>query len=90
VELAEQQRNSAGAGYRQGLLVITLSPASPADKAGLLIGDIIVAVNGAPTDRLGSLQTALDPEQVGKQVALRIVRGGETREIGVVVGEREE
>jgi S1-C subfamily serine protease len=72
-----------------GLLVISVEPNGPADKAGLLLGDAIVAVANEPIRQLDNLLGALSGDRVGKSVAVKIVRGGQVREINAVVGERE-
>ena len=70
------------------LLVVMVDPDSPAGEAGVLVGDSIASVDG---ERLGSaddLQFALAGVDVGSDVSLKIVRGGENVEITVTVGER--
>ena len=72
----------------RGLLVVTAAPGGPAEKGGVLVGDLIVALNGAPVERLGDLQNALDAENVGKPLKLRILRGGKPTDVTVTVAER--
>ncbi len=74
----------------RGLLIVTVAPGSSAEKAGLLLGDIIVTVDGSPVRNARSLQPALDSENVGKAVALEIVRGGKLAKVSVTVGEKQE
>jgi S1-C subfamily serine protease len=82
------QRVASSSGGR-GLLVIMVEPGGPAGKAGLIVGDIIVALADKPiTDSI--LQEALDPEQVGKEIHLRILRGGQPKDFSVLVAERPE
>lgn len=59
-----------------GLLVGSVEPDSPADRAGLLVGDLIVTFDGAPTPRLDALMALLTEERIGQAVPLQIVRGG--------------
>jgi regulator of sigma E protease len=64
------------------LSVGEVSTGSPADLAGLRTGDRIVAVDGQRVDEFNDLYNAIQASD-GKQVTLRIVRGGEPREISV-------
>ena len=83
-------RAIAGAvGQETGLLVARVQPESPAEKGGILIGDILVGLAGQRVSDTDQLQALLGPERVGQPTPVRIVRGGELREITVTVGERE-
>jgi S1-C subfamily serine protease len=72
-----------------GLMVIDLEAGGPADKGGLLQGDTLVGVGGVAVTDIEALQSALGPETVGKPVNVKVVRGGEVKEVSVVVGARE-
>ena len=60
----------------------------PAARAGVLIGDILVALAGKPVTipKISNPRSA--GESVGKPVAARIVRGGQVIELNITVGER--
>lgn len=77
-------------GGSEVLLVITVERGSPADRAGLIIGDSIVSLGDTRIRRTEDLQALLGSETVGRETALVIVRGGERRELSVVIGEREQ
>jgi serine protease DegQ len=72
----------------QGLLIVSLEPEGPADKGGLLIGDIIVALAGQPVGEVEELQDRLTGDWVGRAMPIRIVRGGQVQDVEVTVGER--
>lgn len=74
----------------RGLLVAMVDPSGPAEKAGVMVGDIIVAVAGKPLKDSAQLQVALDPEQVGTTIQLGILRGGNALDLSLTVAEREE
>jgi S1-C subfamily serine protease len=59
---------------------------SPADKAGLQEGDIVVAVDGDAVDETHDLSTRILPHVPGDSVTLSVVRGGRTMEISVTLG----
>ncbi|MGD0364315.1 MAG: S1C family serine protease [Bryobacteraceae bacterium] len=71
-----------------GLIVLSAEAEGPAARAGVLIGDILVALAGKPVTDTEDIQTALDSESVGKPIAARIVRGGQVIEVEITVGER--
>jgi S1-C subfamily serine protease len=70
-----------------GLLISALAPGGPAERAGLLIGDIVVRVAGEAAADLRALRSALGAF-VGKAATLSILRGGEAKELQVEVSER--
>ncbi len=76
-------------GQETGLIVVSLEPGSPAERGGVLIGDIIVATDGVPVRHHDDVQARLTPESVGTPVRVRLIRGGEAKELTVTVGERE-
>lgn len=88
VALPEALRERLGVEQRTALIVVNVRPDSPAGAAGLIIGDVVVALDGAAVAEPEDLVAALRPERVGQAVTLRVVRGGEPRELRVVVGER--
>lgn len=71
-----------------GLLIVSVEPGSPADKAGLVLGDTLVTLDGAPVGQLDDLLGALADEAVGKTMDARIVRGGSLQQVAVSIGDR--
>jgi S1-C subfamily serine protease len=71
-----------------GLIMLSAEPDGPAARAGVLIGDILVALAGQPVRDTDDIQSALDSQSVGKPIAARIVRGGQVIELNITVGER--
>jgi len=70
----------------RGADIATVVPESPAAKAGLQIGDVIVAVDGEEIDDAADLTTTLAEHQPGDRVTLTLIRGGDRREIEVELG----
>ena len=76
-------------GQESGLLIVGVEEESPAGAAGLLVGDIIVGIEGDAVRDSDDLQNALTPERVGATVQLRLLRGGEPADLPVTLAERE-
>jgi len=75
-------------GQESGLIVVSVEPGSPAERGGLLIGDVIVSIDSAAVRRHGDVQAHLPAESIGRQVTVRLIRGGTARELSITVGER--
>jgi S1-C subfamily serine protease len=71
-----------------GVLVVSLDPNGPAARAGLLVGDIIVAWNAEKVDRVRDIVRLLGAESAGKNVNLSLIRGGNSILLNVALGER--
>ena len=74
--------------HQKGLIVLSVEPAGPAAGAGILIGDILVKLGGKPVQDTDDIQLVLERHAVGGKVEVEVLRGGESRRIDVVVGER--
>lgn len=75
-------------GQRAGLIVVAVESGSPAERSGLTLGDVLVAIDGAPVHHPGEVAARLGPDAVGKSLTVRILRGGVLQDISVMVGER--
>ncbi len=75
-------------GQETGLLVLSVEQGSPAEASGLLLGDSIVAVDGSPVRHIDELHAELTEQRIGNAVRVQIVRGGEVRDVDVIVGTR--
>lgn len=74
-------------GRETGLLVTFVEPDGPAERSGVLLGDVIVTFDGAPVAQMDELFGAL-ADAAGQTAALSVVRGGALSELQVAVGER--
>jgi S1-C subfamily serine protease len=88
VVLPEHLRERLSLAQRTAVIVVNVTPDSPAAAAGLVIGDVIVSIAGHAIAEPGDLLAVLQPDRVGKTVTTSILRGGEPRELQVTVGER--
>ncbi len=69
-------------------IVLDVHPDGPADKAGIVIGDILVSLGGQFITRLEDVQSLLAGDAIGKTLPLKFVRGGIVQERNIVVAER--
>jgi S1-C subfamily serine protease len=76
-------------GQATGLMVIGTEKDGPADKGGLMQGDVLVALGAQAVTNIDDLQAALGSATVGQATAVKIVRGGEAKEVTITVGVRE-
>ncbi len=70
-----------------GVLVTNVFDGSPADKAGVKAGDIIVEVDGKQTTSTGQLRSAIGIKQIGDKVALKLLRDGKELNLNLEVGQ---
>jgi len=75
-----------GLGQTTGALVVDVVPDSPAAKAGIKPGDVIVRVGDAQVNAVEDLLAALRHHQPGDQVTVRILRNGQQRDVVVTLG----
>lgn len=88
VRLAESQVAALGLAPGGALLVTGVADDGPAAKAGLLVGDLIAAIGDARVESIDDLRDALGGETVGRELPLKVARGGDAKTLGVTVGER--
>ncbi|MGI9075114.1 MAG: S1C family serine protease [Bryobacteraceae bacterium] len=83
-------RAKLGVAAESGLILLSVEPESPADKAGWQIGDILISLDDEPIIDVDELQTALRGNTVGRSVKASSLRGGELVETQVTVSERKQ
>ena len=83
-ELAE----SLGLKETRGAIVGAIERGSPAEKSGMKLGDVIVAVEGKPTPDVTTALNAIAEVPPGKTVPVKVVRRGQDLTLEVVVGKR--
>ncbi len=71
-----------------GVIIVSVEPGAPADAAGVLLGDILVALNDSAIEDVTDVHAMLSSEQVGQPLTAKIIRGGVLTELSITVGER--
>ncbi|MBY0502283.1 MAG: S1C family serine protease [Bryobacteraceae bacterium] len=74
--------------YAHAHILVSVEPQGPAEQAGLMIGDIVLAIEGKAIEDTGGLIEFLDSGSVGKTLSLDILRGGHPETVGITVGPR--
>lgn len=86
VNLPEGQRTEDG--QETALLVVAVTGGSPAAAAGVLVGDAMLTFDGKPVESPEDLLDLLAGDRVGRAVPVRILRGRNSVDLSVTVGER--
>jgi S1-C subfamily serine protease len=71
-----------------GLMVVGLAGGGPSEAAGVLPGDIVLDIDGAPAGRPRGLAASLGPDRIGQSVLLRILRAGAVQTLSVTIAAR--
>lgn len=88
VRLPEALRNSLQRKEKTAAILLEVAPEGPANKAGLVIGDILVSLDGESVARFEDVQSHLHAENIGKPLRAKVVRGGAVQEFSITVAER--
>jgi len=86
-EVTSDLAQSFGLDKPHGALVAQVLPESPAEKAGLKVGDIIVAFEGEPVRRSGELPPLVGQTKPGATARMTIIREGKEKELGIAIEE---
>lgn len=87
VDLSPTMQQALGRKQETGLLLMSVESGSPAEKGGLLVGDILVGLAGEPVAEHDELVARLIGDLVGKTVAIDVLRGGQPSSVSVTLGE---
>ena len=74
--------------FANGHILVSVESNGPAEQAGLMIGDILLAMEGKVIEDTNSLMAHLDAGSVGQTLTLEILRGGHLQTASLVVGAR--
>jgi S1-C subfamily serine protease len=87
VRLAPEQEKALG--QPAALLITSVQPDTAAARAGVLLGDALLAFDGQALNRPGDLFARLDEEAIGRSVTLRLLRAGQVKDVTAQVGTRD-
>jgi len=81
--LSDEMADSFGLGGRKGAVVADVVPGGPAQKAGVMSGDVVVAVNGHPINSYTEMTREVAKVQAGDVARLDVFRDGKEHQIDV-------
>src|SRR5947208_15796334 len=70
------------------LLIVSVEPGGPADRDGLLLGDVLLELDGAAVSDSADVRAKLGGDRVGGPLTARVIRGGQVKTLQVTPGER--
>jgi len=88
VRLPEAIRAALGAGRRHAAIVVDVAPGGPAERAGLALGDVLLAIGDTAIEGADDVQRALGGDTIGKRTTIEILRGGARQAVAATIGER--
>jgi serine protease DegQ len=88
VELPADAEARLGRSQLTGLLLVGVERGQPAEQAGLMVGDILVGMNGHPVTDHDVLLDILAGDLAGKTLPAELLRGGNLARLDVRIGER--
>jgi len=68
-----------------GLMIVSVQPGTPADRAGILLGDVLIGLGPRAMEDPKDVLAALGPESVGRTLAATLVRAGQPLTLDVLV-----
>jgi S1-C subfamily serine protease len=86
VRLTQANREANVAG-EMGMMVVSVASGGPADRAGILLGDVVLALGGVPVSDPGEVMSLLAAQGVGDVVPVRLLRAGTLVDAAITVGE---
>ena len=77
-----------GIATRNGAVLVNIIEGSPADKAGLLPGDVVTSANDKPVANAADLRNQVGLKRIGERVKLTVMREGKQKQVTITVAER--
>lgn len=74
--------------HSRALMVVSVEPDGPAERAGILLGDILVSINQQILSDTNDVLSHLDGDAVGRVLPVQLLRGGQRVELSLTIGER--
>ena len=88
MDISDEIASSSGLASRRGAVIESVQPGSAAETGGMLVGDIVVAVDGAELRNMSDLVAEVRRRAPGQRVRFDVLRSGERLQLTVVLGER--
>lgn len=89
-ELTDQLRSYFGVKEGRGVLISAVNEDSPAEKAGLKAGDVIISIDGDDVESYGEVKEAVTEKDEGEKVEVTVIRNNRASTFSVEVDQRED
>lgn len=87
-DLTPELAEAFGISRNKGVVVARVETGSPADKAGIQVGDVIVAVNKSKVESAAQVRNAIGLLRIGNRVNIKILRDGKSKSLTAVIEEK--
>ncbi|MGQ0639557.1 MAG: S1C family serine protease [Gemmatimonadaceae bacterium] len=88
VRIPDDLVKTIGLSQEVGLMVVSVDAGGPANKAGILLGDVVISFDGEAIEDPGELLAVLSGDRVGAAIEVGVIRAGRHEKLHVTVGER--
>jgi S1-C subfamily serine protease len=88
IRLPEALRQTLQRNEKTAAMVVEVEPEGPAHKAGIMIGDLLIAFGATSITRVEDVHAQLASQEIGKSIAVKLLRGGTPVETTIVIDER--
>jgi S1-C subfamily serine protease len=85
VPLQESLRSKLNLKANEGLLVLHVESGSPADKGGVLLGDVLIEIDSSQVADTDAVQATLRSRKIGQSISLSLIRGGASLKLSVTL-----
>jgi membrane-associated protease RseP (regulator of RpoE activity) len=89
IDLTPELRSHFSVPAGAGLMISRIMPGSPAERAAMKVGDILVSIDAKPIRTAADTNTALRDRKEGEVAQLEVIRNGARQRVAVTVAERE-
>jgi S1-C subfamily serine protease len=88
VAIPESLKSKLAVQNATGILILNVEKGGAAERAGVLLGDVLISLNSTPMEKVEDLQSFCASGVIGKTANARFIRAGALIETSIVVGER--
>ncbi len=88
MDISDEIASSFGLASRRGAVIESVQPGSAAEAGGMLVGDVVVAVDGVELRNMSDLVAEVRRRAPGQSVRFDVLRSGERIQLTVILGER--
>ncbi|WNN88656.1 S1C family serine protease [Gloeocapsopsis dulcis] len=88
VHLPDNLQQTLNLQTNTGVIIVNVKPDGPGDRAGVMIGDILIALDGTPMRDSAQVLAMLEPERINQTLNAAMIRGGNLVQVAITVGDR--